>query len=296
MSGARFTIGQRLVCVMAVTLRLVTGLAAAGVVLVRRHAATHCEPVAACDRTAVLGRCRRSGGCRQRVLRLSEAVRRLPKVSGYRGTNVEAVIALKPDLVVAWPGGNRAADLAALRRLGVRVYESELDTLTGILAEVRQFSEWATDDESPPRDTSKPATPRRRFFRYSAATARPDGFACSTNWAPGDCLRCRIAMRWAKRWPFAAPRTMFGRLQLPAPEVSSEAVLAAKPEAVLVADPASLVAVRERWTSARLFDTRSADVRVLAVDGARLHRPTLRTFAAVQALCESIDRVRHTLR
>ena len=66
--------------------------------------------------------------------------------------------------------------------------------------------------------------------------------------------------------------------------------------AVLVADPASLVAVREQWTSARLFDTRSADVRVLAVDGARLHRPTLRTFAAVQALCESIDRVRHTLR
>ena len=35
MSGARFTIGQRLLCVLAVTLRLVTGLAAAGVVLVQ---------------------------------------------------------------------------------------------------------------------------------------------------------------------------------------------------------------------------------------------------------------------
>ena len=88
---------------------------------------------------------------------------------------------------------------------------------------------------------------------------------------------------------------VFGRLPLPAPEVSSEAVLAAKPDAVLVADPGSLTAVREQWKSARLFDARAAARGCLA-DGARLHRPTLRTFAAVQTLCESIDRVRQTLR
>ena len=94
-----------------------------------------------------------SVGAGDRVVAVSEscdfpeAARRLPKVSGYRGTNVEAVIALKPDLVVAWPGGNRAADLDALRRLGIRVHDSEIDTLSGILAEVRRFSEWASDDD-----------------------------------------------------------------------------------------------------------------------------------------------------
>lgn len=297
MSGARFTIGQRLLCVMAVTLRLVTGLAAAGVVLV--HAGTPQRIVSLSPHATEL---LFSVGAGDQVVAVSEscdypeAVRRLPKVSGYRGTNVEAVIALKPDLVVAWPGGNRAADLAALRRLGVRVYESELDTLTGILAEVRRFSEWATDDESR-RHAMRQAgdataqilslqrrygTSRRVRVFYQLGAGRL--FTLSDRHAVGEALAV------------CGAENVFGRLQLPAPEVSSEAVLAAKPEAVLVADPASLVAVREQWTSARLFDTRSADVRVLAVDGARLHRPTLRTFAAVQALCESIDRVRHTLR
>ena len=67
------------------------------------------------------------------------------------------------------------------------------------------------------------------------------------------------------------------------------------PDSVLVADAASLAAVREQWTAAHLFAAGAASTRVLGVDGERLHRPTLRTFAAVQSLCEAIDRVRQTL-
>mgnify|MGYP000865879006 FL=1 len=243
-----------------------------------------------------------SVGAGDRVVAVSEscdfpeAARRLPKVSGYRGTNIEAVIALKPDLVVAWPGGNRAADLDALRRLGVRVYESELNTLGSILAEARHFSEWAGDDDS------------RRTAMSLAGEATAQIIALQRRY--GDSKRVKVFYQLGAGRLFTlsdrhvvgealsvcGAENVFGRLPLPAPEVSSEAVLAAKPDAVLVADPGSLAAVREQWKSARLFDARVADARVLGVDGARLHRPTLRTFAAVQTLCESIDRVRQTLR
>ena len=243
-----------------------------------------------------------SVGAGDRVVAVSEscdfpeAARRLPKVSGYRGTNIEAVIALKPDLVVAWPGGNRAADLDALRRLGIRVHDSEIDTLSGILAEVRRFSEWASDDD------------RRRNAMRQANEATAQILALQRRY--GDSKRVRVFYQLGAGRLFTlsdrhvvgealsvcGAENVFGRLPLPAPEVSSEAVLAAKPDAVLVADSGSLAAVREQWRSARLFDARAADARVFGVDGARLHRPTLRTFAAVQTLCESIDRVRQTLR
>lgn len=243
-----------------------------------------------------------SVGAGDRVVAVSEscdfpeAARRLPKVSGYRGTNIEAVIALKPDLVVAWPGGNRAADLDALRRLGVRVYESELNTLGSILAEARHFSEWAGDDDS------------RRTAMRLAGEATAQIIALQRRY--GDSKRVKVFYQLGAGRLFTlsdrhvvgealsvcGAENVFGRLPLPAPEVSSEAVLAAKPDAVLVADPGSLAAVREQWNAARLFDARAADARVLGADGARLHRPTLRTFAAVQTLCESIDRVRQTLR
>ena len=233
-----------------------------------------------------------SVGAGDRVVAVSEscdfpeAARRLPKVSGYRGTNIEAVIALKPDLVVAWPGGNRAADLDALRRLGVRVYESELNTLGSILAEARHFSEWAGDDDS------------RRTAMRLAGEATAQIIALQRRY--GDSKRVKVFYQLGAGRLFTlsdrhvvgealsvcGAENVFGRLPLPAPEVSSEAVLAAKPDAVLVADPGSLAAVREQWKSARLFDARVADARVRGVDGARLHRPPLRTFAAVQTLCE----------
>ncbi len=242
-----------------------------------------------------------AAGAGDRVVAVSEscdfpeAARRLPKVSGYRGTNVEAVIALKPDLVVAWPSGNRAADLDALRRLGIRVYDSELDTLAGIAAEVRRFSEWAGSEQSRRHALQQAdeataqlaslqhrysATRRVRVF-YQLAAGRL--FTLSDRHVVGEALAV------------CGADNVFGRMQLPAPEVSREAVLAAKPDAVLVADAASLAAVREQWTAAHLFAAGAASTRVLGVDGERLHRPTLRTFAAVQSLCEAIDRVRQTL-
>lgn len=73
-----------------------------------------------------------SAGLGDRVVAVSEAcdfperAKTLPKVANYRGTNVEAVLALKPDLVVVWPGGNKASDIAAIERLGVRVFRSEM--------------------------------------------------------------------------------------------------------------------------------------------------------------------------
>ncbi|MEN9428678.1 MAG: hypothetical protein RLZZ220_3027, partial [Pseudomonadota bacterium] len=47
-----------------------------------------------------------------------EAAKKLPRVGGYSAVDMEQVIALKPDLVVAWKSGNRNAHLDKLRALG----------------------------------------------------------------------------------------------------------------------------------------------------------------------------------
>ena len=56
----------------------------------------------------------------------------LPRIGGWSGLDRETVLALRPDLAIAWHSGNRTADLAWLERIGVRVYRSEPRNLEDI--------------------------------------------------------------------------------------------------------------------------------------------------------------------
>lgn len=60
----------------------------------------------------------------------------LPRIGGPGPLDREALLALQPDLVVAWDSGNRPADIAWLGEAGIAVYRSEprgLDDITHTL-------------------------------------------------------------------------------------------------------------------------------------------------------------------
>jgi iron complex transport system substrate-binding protein len=59
------------------------------------------------------------------------AARSIAGLGSAAGFDVERIAALRPDLVVAWGSGNPASKLAALRTLGLQVYESEPRTVGG---------------------------------------------------------------------------------------------------------------------------------------------------------------------
>lgn len=54
-----------------------------------------------------------------------EAARALPRVGGYSRLDLERIVALKPDLIVAWESGNDPRQLERLEQLGLIVYRSE---------------------------------------------------------------------------------------------------------------------------------------------------------------------------
>lgn len=53
------------------------------------------------------------------------AARAVPRVGGFAGIDREALLAARPDLVVAWQSGNPPGLLAWLERRGIAVYRSE---------------------------------------------------------------------------------------------------------------------------------------------------------------------------
>ncbi len=61
-----------------------------------------------------------------------EAAKQLPRVGSYDSVNVESLINLKPDLVLAWRSGNGEDVIQRLRSLGLPVYASEPRTLDDV--------------------------------------------------------------------------------------------------------------------------------------------------------------------
>lgn len=68
---------------------------------------------------------------------------KLPVVSHFSGLDREQLLALKPDLVVAWASGNKPHDIAWLKSMNIPVYLSEPVTLDDIPASMEKLGRLA---------------------------------------------------------------------------------------------------------------------------------------------------------
>ena len=64
----------------------------------------------------------------------------IPSVGSATELDVERIIKLQPDLVVAWKNGNKPRQIAHLRKFGIQVFESEPKTLDEIANSIKKLS------------------------------------------------------------------------------------------------------------------------------------------------------------
>jgi iron complex transport system substrate-binding protein len=69
--------------------------------------------------------------------------KKFPIIADFAGANTEALLSLKPDLVLAWGGGSRPGDVARLRALGLRVEEVSISRLDEIAPAIQKIGVWA---------------------------------------------------------------------------------------------------------------------------------------------------------
>ncbi|MFP5410118.1 MAG: cobalamin-binding protein [Gammaproteobacteria bacterium] len=211
-----------------------------------------------------------------------DAAKTLPRVGDTQRINHERILALKPDLVVVWVGGNRAADLHRLRQLGLPLLHTEARQLSDVprlLRLVGQASGHAAAGQAAAQDFEArlaalrvPAMhqpPARAFYQV---WDRPLMTVGGRHWISDALTICGV-------------RNVFADLDSAAPVVSREAVLQRAPELIVSGHDAS--DPRGTWQAyARLPAVqRDAFVRV---DADRLHRPTPRLIEGIAELCRGV--------
>lgn len=70
-----------------------------------------------------------------------EAAKKIPRIGGYYGIQMERVMELNPDLIVVWDSGNKAEDINQLRTLGFNLYGSDPKTLEGVAKELEELGQ-----------------------------------------------------------------------------------------------------------------------------------------------------------
>lgn len=68
-----------------------------------------------------------------------EAAKKIPRVGGYPQADLEKIISLNPDLVIAWPNGNNFKQVDKLKKLGIKIFLSEPRQPLDIAKTIRRF-------------------------------------------------------------------------------------------------------------------------------------------------------------
>jgi len=211
---------------------------------------------------------------------------RLPMVASYGRVDIERLIALRPDLVLAWRSGNSALQIERLERIGIRVFVTEVRALADIPRIVRVVGALAgsvdvaearaLQFENEISDLRKRYAAERRVAVFleiwHAPTLTVNGVHLIS-----DALR------------LCGGRNVFAVAKPLTPLVSREQILDARPEAIVTGGVAN--EATEAWKGLEPVPA-VRNRRIYSVDPDLLHGQGPRLLEGVRALCQRLERAR----
>lgn len=209
----------------------------------------------------------------------------LPLVGDYQQFNLEAILSLKPDLVLAWQEGNPEAQLQTLEAMGLRVFRLSSRSITDISDNLLQLGRLtgletgaarAADAFSARLERLKPpAGPRPRLFYLL--------------WNDPLLSVSRVTLI-GEAIEFCGATNPFAERPEAIPQLSVEAVIAAKPDLIVSTNEVS-DDWRQRWHSWQQIPA-VARQQMYTLEADHLHRATPRFLAGLEELCSAVQAAR----
>jgi len=216
----------------------------------------------------------------------------LPRVGDSNRLDLEAIVTLEPDLVVAWVDGNSATQLGKIEALGIPVFWLQPRTFTDIASAVERLALLTGHEDigaaraaeflaamAELRNRYRDVPPVRVFYQVwhqPLMTINDDELI-------GRAIR------------LCGGDNLFGHLPRLVPRLSTEAVLEANPDAIITGG--------EDREDRRWLDQwqRFPELKAVAVDNlflvspSLIQRPTLRMLEGSEQLCQVLEQARARL-
>ncbi len=217
----------------------------------------------------------------------------IQRIGNYKQFNIEAILGLKPDLIVAWSSGNTDESVQRLIDLGIPVFYSEPATFEQIISNVERLARLS--------GRLQRATPRLAEMQQTYQAIRAE-------YADKQMLRVFYQV-WdqplitlngehsvSHAFELCGGINVFADEPTIAPRINVEGVIAKNPQLILLAghsatQSAGWIDTWSRWPS---IDAVSAG-QVKHIDANVINRPTQRFLEGTRQICELIDAARQRL-
>lgn len=206
----------------------------------------------------------------------------IEEVASWQGMNLERIVALKPDVVLAWRGGNAERQVNQLSALGIKILWVETGSVEQIAATLRELAAW-----SPTPQQAK-----------QAAKALSDEFAALKRAHAHDSKKT-VFLQFGTNPLFTSNQdsiqnevieacggtNIFANSRVPWPQVSREQVLARQPQMIVTAgSSAEIDKIAQYWRG-------QLNIPVIPVNSDWFERASPRIILAAKQLCTAMAQV-----
>ena len=219
-----------------------------------------------------------------------EAAKKIARVGGYSRLDLEAVAALRPDLIIAWESGNAPGHVAKLRSLGIPVFISQPNRIEDVAELQEKFGQLA--------GTSAVANGAAARFRARLAEIRKQ-YSGQPRVPTFYQIWKQPLMSVGRQQiisdviSLCGGSNVFGQVEQMAPKVSEEAVLAANPEAIIASGMGdSRPEWLDDWKRWKQITAVARD-NLFFVPPELIQRHTPRILEGAARLCEHLETARH---
>jgi len=216
-----------------------------------------------------------------------EAAKRIPRIGSNREIDMELLISLKPDLIVAWRHNSSDRQIEMVRQLGIPVFQSDAQTLDAIPDSVERLGQLMGTDA-----TAKAAAAALRTqlasLRKQYAGRAPVRVFYQVWDKPLYTLSGKHILTDAMH--LCGGVNVFDKLAVTAPVVTLESVLQENPEVIIATAEKNYGGVL-LW---KPYGTMTAVSRnnLFTLDGHLLNRAGPRMIQGTATMCEVLEQAR----
>ncbi|PHM33398.1 vitamin B12 ABC transporter substrate-binding protein BtuF [Xenorhabdus innexi] len=209
-----------------------------------------------------------------------EAAKKLEQVADWQGINVERIIALKPDLILAWRGGNPQRPLEQLAALGIPIFYSDIKKVEDVATDLDRLAAYSLH---PAVAEKSAADIRKKFSELKQVYAKSNPKPVFLQFGISPIFTSSRHTIQSEIVSVCGGRNIFADSPVPWPQVNREQVLVRKPEVIVMGG------TEEQKQRVAEFWQPQLNARIITINDDWFSRAGPRIILATEQLCHQLN-------